>query len=342
MLRKIFILIKCIIVVHVNSFILVMGYYQYKTKFKLSKVFKINNTAWFYSTILAIFLTILGVVEINKIQFYICLSPIIIEGYWFIKVYLYLYCLSPFLNLLIENLSLRMHRLILLVCLLLFSIIPTITNQQTFYNGYGKSLSMFIYLYLIGAYFGKYPIDKHKFMKKLSTKYQRIFLLCIYIVTFTISFLIYNLGVSLLDKNTIIKYIGKTLKASAFASDSPFVLLGSICYFLSFYYMKIQSKTINFISSTVIGIYLIHEFRYIRKPLYTMLGFIPNHMIVSYTWLLKLLLGAVVIFIICGIIELLRQQLFKIIYDLKISKKIRDLFNNYILNKKQILILSRR
>ena len=47
-------IIKSIIVVHVNSFILVTGYFQCDSKFKIKKVLNLLFTSWFYRVLFLI------------------------------------------------------------------------------------------------------------------------------------------------------------------------------------------------------------------------------------------------------------------------------------------------
>mgnify|MGYP003303165684 CR=1 FL=1 len=48
----IFNLLEFIIVIHVNSFVMCTGYFQSKSKFKMSSVLKNINSCWFYNVIL--------------------------------------------------------------------------------------------------------------------------------------------------------------------------------------------------------------------------------------------------------------------------------------------------
>ena len=52
--RMLYTLIQFIIIVHVNSYVLVSGYYQSKSTFKQSKLWKIINSAWFYRVVIMI------------------------------------------------------------------------------------------------------------------------------------------------------------------------------------------------------------------------------------------------------------------------------------------------
>ena len=94
--------IICITLVHVNSFILITGYFQYDKKFKLKKFMQIFTLAYFYKIIIYIIGICLKFATINYIDIFNTLNPFYIP-YWYIACYLILYLLSPFLNTLIKN-----------------------------------------------------------------------------------------------------------------------------------------------------------------------------------------------------------------------------------------------
>ena len=53
--------IMLVLVVHVNSFVLVTGYFQSKSNFKQSKLWSIINANWFYKSIIIIIFLILQI-----------------------------------------------------------------------------------------------------------------------------------------------------------------------------------------------------------------------------------------------------------------------------------------
>ena len=104
----------------------------------------------------------------------------------------------------------------------------------------------------------------------------------------------------------------------------------SICYFLWFSTLNIKSKAINFIASLVFGVYLIHDNRVIRGHLYYWLNINNNMLITSSFIILKILIGMIIIFVSCIIIEFIRQKLFNFVKNRKIYIKCRNKILNYI------------
>ena len=88
----------------VNTFVLITGYFQCEKTIKLKNIFKLNNAMWFYSAVICtvMFIFDLSVNPISKLNLVQSYLPIQFGGYWFTKMYLVLYILSPFLNLIID------------------------------------------------------------------------------------------------------------------------------------------------------------------------------------------------------------------------------------------------
>lgn len=96
-------LIEFILIVHVNSYILVSGYYQSNSSFKKAKLWKIINASWFYRIVIMLAFLTLGLISIPKQQFIKDIFPIMMKDYWYVKLYILLYCLSPFINKMIDS-----------------------------------------------------------------------------------------------------------------------------------------------------------------------------------------------------------------------------------------------
>ena len=97
-------IISYIGIVHVNSFVLLTGYFQYNKKFSVRKLLKIINQQWFYKVIITLLFVFLGIQTVTKLELFNNLLPFDITGnYWFINCYIVLYILSPFLNRFIEH-----------------------------------------------------------------------------------------------------------------------------------------------------------------------------------------------------------------------------------------------
>ncbi len=321
-------MLELITIVHVNSFVLITGYFQSKLKFKQSKLWTLINSSIFYKIIIIGILTCLGYITLSKVDFLKELFVLNINQYWFVKVYLFLYCLSPFLNRLIDNLDKKYYQKFLLVLFFLFSIIPYFTGNQAFDNN-GYTLYNFIFLYFIGGYLRRYPISKSYFFKRCSKNLLRLILFLIFSFCVIINYLIFNTSINLLNVNSVIGEIANNFTTMTIMYSNPIVIIQSVAFFLLFETFNIKSKLINNISKLTLGIYMIHDNSYLRKVLFEVTG-ISSSIIDSYMFVFYVILVAVLIFVVCAIIEFIRQKIFLFIYKRKISVRIRDKYYNWL------------
>ena len=327
-LRIVLNIIKPLILVHVNSFILVTGYFSYDKKFKMSKVIKLNNSMWFYKSIIPIVLIILGYYSMDSVSYIKALSPISHYDYWFISTYLYLYLCTPMLNILINNLNKSNYKKMLFLLFTIFSIVPFITNQKVLDIQIGYSILQFVFLYFIGAYIKKYDVINCYYLKRINNNSKKILFLFLYITLGLFLGLVTIASSKFENTNSIFEYIGQILYSSGNEYNSPFLIIESIFYFLFFSLININSNFINKISKTTIGVYLIHDLMQVRDLLWKNIGF--NKPYYSFNILWKMIFVTISVFCICSIIEYIRQLIFNFIYHRKISCKFRKFYRGYL------------
>ncbi len=307
-------IIVAILVIHVNLFILIFGYFGYKSKFKVSKLLSLNNAAWFYKVLFTIIAIVLIGKTFTKIEILKAFSPIPLNEYWFITTYILLYLISPLLNKFINNSSRKTHLSIIVILLIIFSVLPTITAGEFFDVAHGFSLYHFINIYLIGAYLGKYKIQ-------IKAKYLILAAIILCVLNITNFYIGYKF---IYHYSPTISYIGNVLCDSFLTYSNPIIIFQSIAVFLLFTKLKIQSKVINKIATCVFGVYLIHDNSLVRE-------FYSNFF--KHTNSLSVLLVGIaftiIVFVTCVLFEALRKQVFKFIYNLKICKKIRPKYTKY-------------
>lgn len=318
-------ILLCISIVHVNSFVLLTGYFQSENKFKQSKMWQIISSCLFYRIAFVVLMCILGI-SLTKVELSHELFILNMEEYWFLKNYLLLYCLSPFINKLINNINKIEYKRLLFACIIIFSIIPFFTGNISFFND-GYSLYNFIYLYLIGGYLKKYPID----IKKLRMKSIVIFFSCV-----LINYFINILSTYLLGINVVLDDFLLHIKSFYIFYSNPIIIIQTIAYFLFFTTLNFKNKVINTISTLTLGIYLIHDNNLLRDKfqLYKFLK-IDNGPIFSGRFLIKIFMVAIFIYIICMVIEFIRQKLFELFKKTKFYNNIRQIYYNQI-NKIEI------
>lgn len=128
----------------VTCFILLSGYFG--IRFDLKKLIGLD--------LMVIFFTVLGTVALgdfgSKDLIKSCI-PVLSRRYWFITCYFVLCILAPFLNQVAERLEREHFRRLLLLLLLVFSLIPTLTTYDVMQDA-GKGLAHFVMIYLLGRY----------------------------------------------------------------------------------------------------------------------------------------------------------------------------------------------
>lgn len=325
-LTKIFFeLLSMIIIVHVNSFILISGYFQYDKKIKFSKVKKLIGMELFYSIVIILIFYILGKEKFIFLDFIRIISPFEFQNQWFLITYIALYLLSPYINLLIKNLNQKQHKQIIVQLVIMYSVIPYITNQATFSNT-GFSLIHFIILYIIGSYLKKYPVSENYHFKNYSNKKKITIFFTIFITFGVLTFLLYNFSQSILQKHpgNFITYIFNSISASSYYYSNPIIIIQSIAYFLIFECLKFKNKIVNYISSSVFSIYVITENPYILKRLYYWIGINTKDGTIfnGFGIVFKIFAWSLIIFIVCILIESIRKELLKVFS--KTYKKIKE------------------
>ena len=320
--------IYLIIIVHVNSYVLVTGYFQYNKKIKPKKIWGLIGSVWFYNILFTFIAMAFKLQKINKVEFLENTSILNINSYWFINYYIILYVLSPFLNKMIFSLKQSEHRRLILILYVAFSIIPTITKQRTLENT-GLSIISFIFLYLLGAYFGKYKIkDSYHFKRNSNIKNGTIFF-SLFLLFGIIGFVFYRFGLDLIKSdNIILNDFGQTITMSATTFSAPIIILESVFYFLFFETISIQSNFIGKISKFMFGVYLVHENYYVCNNIYKIkqLNLYSNEPIV----IIRAILTSIVIFFISIIIEMIRKFISKLIFNRKAMKKLEQKYDKIV------------
>ena len=230
------VIVESLSIICVNVFILISGWFGIKvtTNKLLSFLFQI-----FYFNLLMFFIWV--VVFGNKVSIVDAFKYffLLTERYWFIKVYLALFIISPCLNLFIEKYDKRECQIFLLAIFIFQSIYGWIWPSVTWISK-GYSLFTMAFLYMLARYMKKYaPLLGWSFS-------CRIHLIIYLIVSFTIA--------GLYSLLTYYDFKGEAL----FAYSCPLVILSSIHFFLVFSKIHFTNKLVNYIAASTFAIYLFH------------------------------------------------------------------------------------
>lgn len=325
--------IKFFTMVHVNIFILIMGYFQSKSEFKIKKVFSILLQVWFYNILVNGLLKYFKIVEYTNIGFINSISPFNLNSYWFVYCYLIMYMLSPFINMIIDKadkVTLK-KAIILLICI--FGVVPYVTLGLAWnYNIY--SVEQFILMYFIGAYIRKYEIDK-KVFSNLNTSQKRVSCLLLFAFGVLINFALCLAQRSLKGaESNILQFLAQNILTFVNSYSNPILIIESIAIFILFSTFDFESKFINYLSGLTLGVYLIHDGWNIRYSIYKLLKIDKGGIVFGRIQIVHVFMAAIIIFIIGMLVEFIRQTITKYICKIKFISN----FNNKFIRTVENLI----
>ncbi len=220
----------------INCFLMITGYFMCKSKITLKKFFKLLLEVYFYKVVIyAIFLLTsfepLSISRVVKV-----LMPVWGFEQNFVSCFIGFWLTIPFLNILINNIDARKHRLLLWLLLGMYTLLGSIPKFNVAIN----YVTWFGIIYLMASYVRIYP--NKIFEKKRLWAWATV----ISIVSAMLSVL-------------VMCRFGKGHYFFVADSNKVFAVVVAFCSFLWFKNLKIkQSKIINLIGASTFGVLLIH------------------------------------------------------------------------------------
>ena len=150
----------------VNIFILITGYFSFRNvTLKLGKLFQFYLQIFFYSLVIFLVFAI-AKLPVGDSGNYVFtwrslvdnLLPVTSSAWWFVSGYFVIILISPFLNYFINAISRTGLRIALIILGVLFVVVPTFYIDTNFFtaNWDRNPVIWFVFLYLLGSYYGKY------------------------------------------------------------------------------------------------------------------------------------------------------------------------------------------
>ena len=228
-----------------------------------------------------------------------CLIPV----NYFAILYVALYFVSPYINIILFSLDKRSLKYMLIISILLFSFWPTMVDVLQIltvseYNGLstigidgsqlGYTIVNFVLLYIIGGYIRVRDI---KAEEKKDIKASR---LCVGFIFFVALIMVWSIW------NT----------STAWAYCNPLVIIESVTLFLLFRKWNFKSKLINSMSKATFTVFLLHTIflRWLHIP-----DFVNRNVFIM---LLHVFVSCIAIYIICYFVWLIYDMLTKPIYKI--------------------------
>ena len=297
----------------VDIFVLITGFFMVDRPFSLQKSLRrsidVYQKMLFYSVVMTVIFLCLGsdhLISQGKLMpvwqaALKGLFPVSSQTWYFLSDYLLLCLLIPFLNMGLQMLTKKEYRVLLLVLILLMSVWATLLPMRPFKYvfevfGYknalaGKNIFHFVFIYILGGYisFNAKPRPRPNFW-----------------------FLGGAAGTLLLNYLLLTRLPGWFgYDKVALMYSNPLVIANAVFLLLFFKDLHFQSRLVNLLASTTLGVYAISEFRFLRTYLWQWIHFDEADCGNVFKNVLMVAVSALAVFLACALIDLLRVQLFR-------------------------------
>lgn len=236
----------------VNCFMLITGYFMVEGRFKLRKLILLWAEIETYNLLTMLIAYRIGVLQwAGKRDFMLQLFPVW-KGKWcFAIAYIILYILSPFMKKFAKSISRQEYIKFLVVCLMLWSVIPTILgvfDNNTEGSLYYTRAVWLMVIWFTGGYLRLYghlcvgPVESWK----------KVFWIT--------AALIFSSIVIIKHFDTFFAWLGITEPAYLWRPNTTPMYVLSVSLFCVFLDMEIPYQKVNDrLASTTLGIYLLHD-----------------------------------------------------------------------------------
>ena len=279
----------------VNVYALISGYVMVRSRFRPSRLIGLWLQVVFYGVLAVVCLSLAGR-SIHPAALFAAFTPVSHDAYWYFTCYFVVFCLSPFLNLLLNSLSRRQTGLMLTVLTTVFSLLPTLMLTDRFQLNGGYHPVWLILLYLFGGAARLHGFQRSGFWKAVLTAAGCILLSW----GFRLGALAAGAG---------------WLEELLLHYTSPTMLLCSLALFSLFAGRKLPArlaKAVSFLSPLTFGVYLIHDNHLVREQLIKMrlTGLAELNPAMMLCGLFVCWAG---VYVLCLLIEWLRTRLFTLL-----------------------------
>lgn len=228
--------INSFLVVAVNCFFLISGYFRIKHN-NIKMIRLIIEIYFIYFFINLIFFAF-GEQEFSLSLIKDCAFPL--SKFWFILVYIVLDFISPYINKMLETVSIKEKQKLIIFLAIVYCGYAFLTDNAIFGINRGYSIAFAIFIYIVGDYIRGVSTKQIGCVKPLCA----YFALCI-----INGVLAYLSAISRLGKTTWL----------LFSYNNPLVILASICLFLALLNCGIRDNLFSMVGRYTLYIYVIHS-----------------------------------------------------------------------------------
>lgn len=283
-----------------DIFVLISGYFIFKSKFKIQKIIKIIFEFIFYSVLVNIIMAIL-IPQMNLTKYLVVsFFPTFFKLHWFVVAYIGMYLIIPFIKPMLNNLSQKEYLFILIILGFFISVVPTliaIVLNVASTSQFGDVIT-FVYLAMIAGYISKFNVCI------LKNKWYNLFVVIYLFFVFVI-----------FDKMN--------------GANSFFVIIESILILSLFLKLDIKNNAlISFFSNASLGVLLLHDNALFNKLMWVNIFKTPYYYNNPTMLLIKHIIFCIItIYLIGAIIDWLRRKIEIKIFDKYMNNKILNEIN---------------
>lgn len=279
--------ITAILHIGVICFVLISGYWG--INFSLTGFIKLFLYCSFYSILIFVVGVLLNPIFFNLKNFLKALIPF---QWWFVQIYLCLFLLVPIVNIPIKNAT-KETKIIFILILLTISFlfgqfVPSLEG--------GKNPINFMLIYYIGNYL------RTEFVLSKSINTTKI--ICVYVILNCVFF------ITMLSTENYFIFINKALFRVFFPYNGFGLMINSLLVFIIFTRLNFSSKVINWLASSSLSVYLLHENEYLSLYLYNCIKYFQSYIDNSIFFSLFILFFSISVFIVAVFIDKLISPIF--------------------------------
>lgn len=289
----------------VDCFALISGYVMYNNKASAGKVLTLWAQVFSISALTGLFFLLFKDPNIPMDKIKDAFRPLTKNQYWYYTAYFGMYLLVPALNGAIASMSRQTHKKLCFIIFIFFTVMPIVFKKDFFTTSNGRNAFWLALLYIIGAYFGKYGVDRKKY-PPLFCAVSALF--CGLLLTVIVVYHSYKLGLETGRVSGQFDYL---------FNANPLLVLESILFLMCFSQLEFKDEVavtvIKWLGASSFSVYLIHvqpiifDFRFHSR-------FIPlsehNALVMS----LLVILWAVLVYLMCTVLDKIRVLVFKLLH----------------------------
>lgn len=298
----------------VNCFGLISGYVGYGSKFRWSKLASLWLQVAFYTVGITLLFALFAPETVSEIWWIYAFFPFTTSQYWYITAYAGMFLFLPFLNLILEHSSKGQVIGFLVAAGAMFSLLPRVLMEAPYGLSDGYSTIWLIILYLLGGWIRKYNIVRY-----VSKRW------CV--ILFLASTTLVLLGKLFIEKWEI-HLPGKDVSGAMFVNYlSPFIILNAVALLCLLAQVDVRwqigRKLVRWLAPAALGVYLIHVHPLVWD--HVMKGIAATFAQRRADLMGLSVLGlALVIYVGCTVVELLRLRLFSWLQVSKLLKRLDE------------------